>query len=101
MDARFGRVSAEQAVTRPVRRPPLVRRPSFWLIVVLVIVIPTLAFFSTQWLLRVLRPPGHSSGSSLCRPDGQRARATQEARSGTSHSPGTGKRQAQPRSRVV
>jgi len=43
----------------------LFRRPSFWVIVLLVIVIPTVAFFSTQMLLRVLRPPAHSSGSSL------------------------------------
>ena len=46
-------------------KTPLVRRPSFWVIVMLVIVIPTVAFFSTQMLLRVLRPPAHSSGSSL------------------------------------
>jgi hypothetical protein len=38
----------------------LVRRPSFWLIVVLVIIIPTLAYFSSQWLVRVLRGPAHS-----------------------------------------
>jgi len=46
-------------------RASLFRRPSFWLIVVLVIVIPTVTFFSTQMLLRVLRPPAHSSGSSV------------------------------------
>jgi len=43
--------------------PDLIRRPSFWLIVVLVIVIPTVAFFSSQWLLRVLASPKHSLGS--------------------------------------
>ena len=47
-----------------MRTPPdLFRRPSFWLIVVLVIVIPTVAFYSSQWLLRVLATPTHSLGS--------------------------------------
>jgi hypothetical protein len=39
-------------VTRAAQKTPLVRRPAFWLIVVLVIVIPALAFLSTQLLLR-------------------------------------------------
>jgi len=38
----------------------LARRPSFWLIVILVIVIPTVAFFGTRWLVRVLSAPAHS-----------------------------------------
>jgi len=45
--------------------PELIRRPSFWLIVVLVIVIPTVAFFSTQWLLRVLDTSRHPPGSTF------------------------------------
>jgi len=41
------------AVTLTEHKTPLLRRPAFWLIVVLVIVIPTLAFLSTQVLLRL------------------------------------------------
>jgi hypothetical protein len=46
-----------------VSKPPgLLRRPAFWLIVILVVVIPAVAFYSSQWLLRELGPE-HPHGS--------------------------------------
>jgi len=48
----------------------LVRRPSFWLIVILVVVIPIVAFACSQFLVRALGTPPPAHPPSSARPAG-------------------------------